>query len=34
MVASFIQLGIIEGIAIKNGENDESRVTEMGGGIE
>ena len=34
MIASFIELGIIEGVAIKNGESDESDIREMGGEVE
>jgi len=33
MLASMIQLGIIEGVAIKNGKADEEEVKEMGGDI-
>ena len=32
-LASMIQLGIIEGVAIKNGKNDEAALKMMGGGI-
>ena len=31
VVSAFLQLGIIEGVAIKNGENDEAEIAEMGG---
>ena len=31
VISAFLQLGIIEGVAIKNGENDEAEITEMGG---
>ena len=31
VIASFLQLGIIEGVAIKNGELDEAEIKEMGG---
>ena len=34
MVASFIMLGMIEGVAIKNGESDEEDIREMGGEVE
>lgn len=34
MLSSFIELGIIEGVAIKNGESDESLINEMGGEVE
>lgn len=33
MLASMIQLGIIEGVAIKNGKSDEAALEMMGGGI-
>lgn len=31
VASAFLQLGIIEGVAIKNGENDEAEIAEMGG---
>jgi cell division protein FtsW (lipid II flippase) len=31
VISAFLQLGIIEGVAIKNGENDEAEIAEMGG---
>jgi len=31
VLSAFLQLGIIEGVAIKNGENDEAEIAEMGG---
>ena len=34
MLASMIELGIIEGVAIKNGETDEAELEEMGGEVE
>lgn len=34
MMSSMILLGIIEGVALKNGEQDEAELAEMGGGIE
>lgn len=34
MLSSMIILGIIEGVAVKNGEYDEVEIREMGGGIE
>ena len=34
MMASFIELGIIEGVAIKNGESEETDIVEMGGEVE
>ena len=34
MIASMMVLGIIEGVAVKNGEKDELEITEMGGGVE
>jgi cell division protein FtsW (lipid II flippase) len=34
MLSSMMILGIIEGVAIKNGENDEAELAEMGGGME
>lgn len=34
MLSSMMILGIIQGVAIKNGENDEAELQEMGGGIE
>lgn len=33
VASAFLQLGIIEGVAIKNGENDEAEIAEMGGGF-
>lgn len=33
VVSAFIQLGIIEGVAIKNGEHDEAKIAEMGGEV-
>lgn len=33
VVSSFVQLGIIEGVAIRNGEQDEARISEMGGEV-
>ncbi len=34
MMSSMILLGIIEGVAVNNGELDEAEISEMGGGIE
>ncbi len=34
MLASMMQLGIIEGVALKNGEYEEAELAEMGGGVE
>ncbi|MEF9863606.1 MAG: FtsW/RodA/SpoVE family cell cycle protein [Christensenellaceae bacterium] len=34
MISSMMQLGIIEGVAIKNGEHDEAELMEMGGGMQ
>ena len=34
MVASMMQLGIIEGVALKNGEYEEAELAEMGGAVE
>lgn len=34
MVSSMMVLGIIEGVAVKNGQREESEIMEMGGGIE
>jgi cell division protein FtsW (lipid II flippase) len=31
VLSAFLQLGIIEGVAIKNGESDEAEIAEMGG---
>ena len=31
VMSAFLQMGIIEGVAIKNGETDEAQLTEMGG---
>ncbi len=34
MLSAMMQLGIIEGVALKNGEYEEAALAEMGGGIE
>lgn len=34
MLSAMMVLGIIEGVAVKNGEYDEAEITEMGGGME
>lgn len=34
MLACMMQLGIIEGVALKNGEYEEAELAEMGGGVE
>ncbi|MGI6153875.1 MAG: FtsW/RodA/SpoVE family cell cycle protein [Christensenellaceae bacterium] len=34
MLSSMMLLGLIEGVALKNGEQDEAELREMGGGIE
>lgn len=34
MLSSMMVLGIIEGVAVKNGEYDEAEITEMGGAVE
>ncbi len=34
MIASMMQLGIIEGVALKNGEHEEAELAEMGGAVE
>ncbi|MEI6101948.1 MAG: FtsW/RodA/SpoVE family cell cycle protein, partial [Eubacteriales bacterium] len=33
VASAFLTLGIIEGVAIKNGEHDEAKISEMGGEV-
>ena len=33
MLSAMMQLGIIEGVALKNGEYEEAELEEMGGGV-